>query len=71
MVKKTSTIITSTPRTSNKKYRYDPGRHCTMPIKVTSPPERRDALRRIGKYPAYAVPALLALISKPAAASPI
>ena len=32
--------------------------------------DRRDALRRIGKYSAYAVPALLALTSKPAAAYP-
>lgn len=35
--------------------------------KVSS--DRRDAIRRIGKYSAYAVPALLALTSTPAAAS--
>jgi len=31
---------------------------------------RRSALRRIGKYSAYAVPAILALTHKTAAASP-
>ena len=37
-------------------------------VSVDKKSDRREALRRIGKYSAYAVPALLALTNKSAAA---
>ena len=39
-------------------------------LKADEKQARRKALGRIGKYSAYAIPAVLALTHKPAAASP-
>jgi hypothetical protein len=47
-----------------------PNEHASENKQPQASGNRRDALRRIGKYSAFAIPALLALTSKPAAAYP-
>jgi hypothetical protein len=44
--------------------------HKSDDLKADEKQARRNALGRIGKFSAYAIPAVLALTHKPAAASP-
>ncbi|CAK0743921.1 hypothetical protein CCP3SC15_1290003 [Gammaproteobacteria bacterium] len=41
-----------------------------MDVTVVADPDRRDALRKLGRYTAYAAPAMMAMLSHRAIAQP-
>ncbi|CAK0743939.1 hypothetical protein CCP3SC15_1290004 [Gammaproteobacteria bacterium] len=51
--------------TTERDERFSP----EMDVAVVADPGRRDALRKLGRYTAYAAPAMMAMLSRQAVAS--